>query len=669
VNVPGRVEDRHNWEDLTPQAAFVIAAWVVDRAVEVREVLEPRLNWHRRRQISLRTLLIAKEMLGMLGRRSHHRQVRLVLRCLPLSVQRHLNVVDAAGQAVTYRQIEKAMTQIAKVLADPTVLVDHDHPPADAETGELLTCPVTCPYMAADHNWYTTAMARASRPDDIPVGSDMSMDWTDMETWARPRFRFSPDAPREAGDVGDDYHSEVVVPRPRRAPASQAPIGPDGRRITTKDGDARQGHRSPRPGVSPYFVGWDNNTLVGAPDRDGSPAPAFTYAVSLVPASSYAADAAITLFRQARHVGIEVRDLMADRGYTRLDPNRFARPVRSLVDNIVLDLLELQRRRGVDFVVVREKGTPTERTVRIKRIAGGFFASGLPDDFDNLARAPKGAPRPERELAMAEFDKRARFAFMRNGRADSGAQRWAGPASEYAKFKVRCPNNERSMRAPNTRPLTSCEEGSLCSCSEVLVIDDPSSAREQQRLLWGTTKWEKSYGRRTTVERAYADDTVQVTNFDRKSIYCFGTVKHALYYSPILVARNIQVALRWYRDHGQTDPWDIERICQPDFELRLERHLETVGGAPLAPTQAAEEGPAEPTSETLVADAGPLAPSGDAAPTGPAVEDPTGPEVAAGPTAPRLNRAQRRSAARQASKQRLGKPPKPPPAGQSPDDQ
>lgn len=638
----------------------MIAAWVVDRAVEVREVLEPRLNWHPRRRISLRTLLIAKEMLGMLGRRGHHRQVRLVLRSLPLAVQRHLNVVDGNKMAVTYRQIEKAMTQIAKVLADPTVLVDHDHPRADAETGEVLTCPITCPYMVADHDWYMSAMAKASRPDDIPVASDFSMDWTDMETWAKPRFRFTPDGPRAPGDVGDDYHSEVVAPRQRRAPATEAPLGPDGRRITTKDADARQGHRSARPGISPFFVGWDNNTLVGAPGRDRSAEAAFTYAVSLVPASSYAADAAITVLRLARHFGVEVRDLIADRGYTRLDPDRFARPVSGVVDDVVLDLLELQRRRGVDHVVVRDEGRPEERVVRIKRIAGGFFASGLPDDFDNLARAPKGAPRPERERAMAEFDKRARYAFVRHGVTDAGAQRWAGPATEYANFKVRCPNNARSMRAPHTRPLTTCGKGTPCSCSEVLVIDDPASEREQQRLLWGTTKWEKSYGRRTAVERAYADDTVQVTIFDRKSIYCFGTVKHALYYSPILVARNIQVALRWYRDHGQADPWDVERLCQPDFELRLERHLEAVSDESPMAADSVKDGAADPAYDESVA------PSEDVAPEELPAGGPDSPQEVSTTPAPGLNRAQRRAAARHVSRQRPAKPPKPPPGSAPP---
>jgi len=408
VNVPGRPAGRHDWESLTPEAACTLAAWVVDRAVDVREVLEARLNWQEHRQLSLRSLLIGKEMLGMMGRRSHHRQVRLALRSLPFALQQKLNVVDAAGNVVTYRQIEKAMNQITEILADPTVLVDHDHPGADPETGEVIVCPVTCPFMVADHNWYMTAMAQASRPDDIPVADDMCMDWTDVETWAKPLYQFVPDAPRADGDVGDDYHSAVVSPEPQApevvspepqtpkvvSPEPQtkratragvsgstkplAPLGPDGRRVPTKDSDGRYGHRSRRPGMSPNFVGWDNNTLVGAPDRDGGAMAPFLYAAALVPASSYAGDSATTLLRLARHFGVGVRDLIADRGYTRLDPARFSDPVRQMVDNIVLDLLDAQRRRGVDYTVVRDKGKPSQRTIRIKRSPAPSSPPGYP---------------------------------------------------------------------------------------------------------------------------------------------------------------------------------------------------------------------------------------------------------------------------------------------------
>ena len=662
MNVPSRDSDRHNWETLTPLAAFVVASWVVDRATEVRRVLEERLNWHDRRQVTLRTLLIGKEMLAMLGRRGHHRQVRLALRSLPFPLQRRLNVVDGRGNAVSYRQIEKPMRQIAAILADPTVLADHDHPPADAETGEVLACPVTCRYMAADHNWYLTAMAQASRPDEIPAAMDMVIDWSDMEAWAKPLFHFTPDAPTAAGDVGDDYHSLATAPKPKKGRAGPdgtmmplAPLGPDGRRVPTKDEDARYGHRSRRPGVSPHFVGWDNNTMVGAPDRNGRPTAPFLYAAAVVPASSYAGDSAIEMLRLARHFGIDVRDLIADRGYTRLDPDRFCRPAQEFVDDIVSDLLAKQWRRRVDHTVIRDEGKPTERVIRIKKIAGGFFTSGLPDSMDDLARPGFGASKAEREQRMAEFDRRAQFSFVRHGQTQSGAQRWAGPATPYAGYKVRCPNNPRSMRAPHKRPLTSCPPDGSCSCGEVVVIDDPSTEREQQRLLWGTTKWYQSYCRRTTVERAYADDKVQVTEFDRGTIYCFGTVKQALYYSPTLVARNIQVALRWYMENGLSDPWDIARLCEPGYEFTLDdepqevdAHADEPGGGQ---AQAAGE-KAEPQDDV-----------DDEA----SIDDGTAPDETGASRRP-MNRAQRRAAAR---KDRTARPPakpsKPPPGRPKPE--
>jgi len=210
------------------------------------------------------------------------------------------------------------------------------------------------------------------------------------------------------------------------------------------------------------------------------------------------------------------------------------------------------------------------------------------------------------------------------------------------------------MRAAHTRPLTSCKKGTPCSCGEVVVIDDPSSEREQQRLLWGTTKWTKSYGRRTAVERAYADDKFQVTTFDRKSIYCFGTVKHAFYYTPTIVARNLQVALRWYRDQGQADPWEIEAMCQPGYE------------APSEPEPSPDGGTIEGDGNGEGDDPGLAAALEDADNDRPveSAKDDDGDDLAEATSngTRDLNRAQRRAADRRERGRRpVAKPPKPPP--------
>lgn len=667
MNIPECEVDRHNWETVCPLAACVMAAWTVDRATKVVAVLESRLNWRPDRQLPLRTLLIGVEMLGILGRRSHHRQVRLALRSLPENVQRTLGVIDAAGRVVTYRQIEKAVCQIAGILKKPTILVDHDHDLIDKDTGEVLPCPVTCPYTRADHNWFMAAMAQASIPDDIPRAQDMAMDSTDMETWAKSLFRFSADFASAPGDAPGDYHDDAAKAEAaaiksakgssEAEPTTNAPTGPDDRAVPSKDEDARWGHRARRTGVSPFFAGYDCHTLLGVPGRTGRPYAPFVEAVALVPAASYPGDAAVAVLRLARHYDVQVRDLIADRGYSRLDSNRFGRPMKDLADNVVFDLVQWQQKRQVDYTAVLHRGTPKERTVRILRIAGGFFSDALPgtppDNLHDLKRPGWSATKSQRQATQRTFDRRAQYAFVRHDVLPSGSQRWAGPATSYAGFKVRCPNNPPSMRAPHERPLTSCTEGVPCSCGEVVVIDDPETERERQNNLWGGTDWTKSYNRRTVVERGYADDKFQITNFDRSSVYCFGTVKHAFYYSPIIVARNLQVALRWYRDTGQPDPWGIENIGGPDYQLPPELGglglVEDVGGDddPEAPDDVIEAGAEEDT------EAG-------------AEETDTGDEdmdLGTDSGRPGLNREQRRAAARRARgrAKKSSKPPKPPP--------
>ena len=64
-----------------------------------------------------------------------------------------------------------------------------------------------------------------------------------------------------------------------------------------------------------------------------------------------------------RHHGVEVRDLVADRGYTRMAPASFALPVRMLVEDIVQDYVDHQSVARPDYAVVRNRGKANERTI------------------------------------------------------------------------------------------------------------------------------------------------------------------------------------------------------------------------------------------------------------------------------------------------------------------
>jgi len=406
---------------------------------------------------------------------------------------------------------------------------------------------------------------------------------------------------------------------------------------------------------------------VAVPGRDGTPYAAFTYACVLEPAGSYSGDAAVALLRAAAHYKVKVRDLIADRGYTNLAPEGFCRPVRQLVTDVVGDLLEYQRkRRALDYTLVRDAGKPTERLIVIFPIAGSYFADSLPEQWHDLARPGLRATQAERAENRRQFDQRAKWAFTPHGRTEAGTRRWAGPATSHAGFKVRCPNNSESMRQPYDRPLTTCTEGIPCSCGEVVAIDDPQNERSQQRLVWGTTKWTKSYNRRTVVERSFADDKYQVSGVSRGSICCFGTVKQAMYCTSTIVARNLQVALRWYRDQGQPEPWNLDEISRPGYDLP-----EELGG--LHAVEAMDEGNGEtgvctcgrpspePDLETSE-DSDPAEDDGQPAGEGSAVD------VAEMSPPSGLSRAQRRLAERKATKAQrsVSKPPKPPPRGAAP---
>ncbi len=217
------------------------------------------------------------------------------------------------------------------------------------------------------------------------------------------------------------------------------------------------------------------------PGRDGKPVAPFTFGAEVVPAGAYAADSVLAVLRALRYFGVDVHDLIADRGYTALVAECFARPVREFGVSIVMDMVETQRKRQPDFVAIRNKGKANEREVRAKAIAGSFFTSGMPDELDDLARPGHNADAEERAKSMAEFDKRAVFAFVRHGPTGAGSPRWAGPATRQAGYKVRCENNDLSMGSkgppgmPETRLLTTCVKGVPCSCGEYITVSDAAT--------------------------------------------------------------------------------------------------------------------------------------------------------------------------------------------------
>ncbi|MDQ6945335.1 MAG: hypothetical protein M3256_03480 [Actinomycetota bacterium] len=661
MNIPKKGIDRHNWDQVSIRGAYALATWLVDRptAVEVRTVLEPLLNWRHDRQMPLRAFQVGLAMIGILDVPSHHRQIYNVLRSLPFEMQHQLGARTPKGNSVSYRVIEKGINQIARILCDPPVLVDHDHPLADEETGEVLPCPVRCPYMEADATWFVTAMALAAIPDGIPVAKDLALDWTDMPGWGKQLFRFENDLVVAEGDDELDYHGEAAEREAKAAkkakdPTKVAPIGPDGRKVPSKDSESRWGHRSVRSGVDPFYIGFAAHTALGVPEMDGTRRPAFVHGAEIRPAGSYAGDAAVHMFRTMRYFGLETRDLVADRGYTALRPDGFSRPILEIVGNVVLDLIEHQARKKADWTVIRDKGKPTERTIRIGRIAGGYFTDGLPKTLEGLRRPGPNADKAARLASMAKCDRRAQYAFVHHDFTNAGTERLAGPATHTAGYRVNCVNNRRPGSWPagklDLRPRTSCKKGIPCSCGEVLVIADPDSERERQEHLWGTTEWTTSFNRRTVVERGYSDDKFHITSLNRAHIRCFGTVKHAIYYAPIVAARNLQIALRWYYDTDQTDPWDIQSVSRPDYRFPEEPAL----------ASEPESNDDSPELAALIsAAAEPKAKKG-LAPT----------LVLEAPAAPPLNRKQRRVAERSASSGRRAnsKPPKPPPRSTPPPD-
>ena len=256
---------------MTTRAELARLEQIVDTA-GICEPIEAQLpTGVRPRQLSVRTLLLGMLLAAADGRPAQLTRVHRALTALPDTDQRRLGILaptTTGSHRLTYRQTEYTFMRVTRALTKPT---------PDGAPSPLLSDVL---------DRLLEASLQVAGP---PASSSYALDWTDLETWARP--------PTKDGS------------RPSRDP------------------EASFGHRTTNhPSKNEMFFGYYLQALTTVTDESGPEAPELVRRIHLASCRHDPPAQIIPVLQRMVATGIALSDLLADSGYLYRQPDTFALP-------------------------------------------------------------------------------------------------------------------------------------------------------------------------------------------------------------------------------------------------------------------------------------------------------------------------------------------------------
>lgn len=379
------------------------------------------------------------------------------------------------------------------------------------------------------------AMIAGSIPAAEPITPVVAIDSTDIPAYAA----LLANRPPNRADGDDEYiPDDVDLTEPDNLDQFKV-IGLDGRRVPSKDPEARAGYRTVVMGKNTKtFVGWDAHLLVDAGWFGAERYVQYIRGMLFDPAGSHKGDAGIALI-DSLHPDFIVDTIVADRGYSYAKAERWVLPLQERGITWVHDLHVTQRGRRTLM-----KHKKFDRHVIVD---GTIFTHKLPKDQYKLPLFHPSMTGAEKAALAKRYDARAKWAFVPNGNplAD-GSWQYRGPA--YL-GKVQCVNADETRRLNRDAPLTGCAEGDGCWCDKVPLIGADDQLRVRQKYIYGTTKWLSYYGMRNASESKNADMKHNTGTQRRGSTRVNGTTANAILFAIRCCA--INVAARYHGWQGQ----------------------------------------------------------------------------------------------------------------------
>lgn len=431
---------------------------------------------------------------------------------------------------VKYKRVHSGWHAICRIV-EVGVLVDHDHElDLEPATGEMLPCPVGCPFEPVDLDHIATLLIQASLPPEFERPTAVAIDGTDVESFAR---------------------------------AHKPQLDAHGRKVYSFDRDARWGHRTAtnrRP--TEHFFGYEAHLATYAPTVGASPVPQVAAGLALRPGIRDRITACLNIVDTLP----PFTEILLDRGYTTAKGNRLAGPLRDRDLTLTMDLHKTQRvvRPGPDMGMLW--------------VDGALFTSALPETLRQLEPPAPGMTAGEKARRREAFDAREPYRFVPHGKRNRrrGTQRFRGPAVEGHPFKVRCPNTPASMRMPHTIPTTTCTTHEPCGCGKTITVHDSELERDRQHHPWQSTRWALSFNRRSLVEGIIGANRFQNLNVNRGFFRMTGLVATGMLLAVTLIGHNLVRLHAWHTVRGRAEPWQVH-LGEPVDHRPLDKATRTRG--------------------------------------------------------------------------------------------
>jgi hypothetical protein len=457
---------------------------------DVLELIEAAMpKGGRPRQLAVRTLLLGFMLAASEDRPAHLTRAHAALASLPTTERSRLGVTATWRERpheLTYRQFEHTNASLVAVF---------EAEKQDGAPGPLL-------------RQLTEELLEASVPDELSSGGDLAVDWTDVETFARP--------------------------------------GTATRRCA--DADASFGHRKgDAPGQDhEVFLGYylQLATMV-APV--GSPAvPEVVRRMLLTSCHLDPPRAFVPVLARLWSSGVAPGDVLSDCGYSSRVAEAWALPLRQMGASLVQDLHPSDR--GM-------KGTFGGAVIW----DGGLHCPATPRALFELGPLARGCT-PEQTAAHDRLF--AELSSHRLGRISSnsadGYHRVICPA---AAGRLRCPLRPASMSLPNDRPEVVSPPGHAPTCcsQQTMTVPPTVAQKTSQRHAYPGPDWRRSYARRSSAERSNATlkDPARVS-IERGWCRLMGLPAMTVMLACLVVVRNLRI-LESFEDGDDTSSATVPR--------------------------------------------------------------------------------------------------------------
>jgi hypothetical protein len=235
--------------------------------------------------------------------------------------------------------------------------------------------------------------------------------------------------------------------------------------------------------------GYEGISIGGSADN-----VSYVDAVHCVPANSPDVPVALRLLESMAREGHPVAEMVSDRGYT--GGSEWLNGQRSLGIMPTFDLKKQQGDRYPDF-----HGCPV--------LQGWPYLPQLPKRLWYLPKP--GLQAPARKIAKFRKDiaERQQYALLPYGKPGPDMTRVTSPLARRAKKKegrLGCPKVPGSMRSRDLK-LVACDgnhgDDEAC-CLKTATFKAAYATLSYQYPIFGTKVWEKTYAKRSNVERGYS---------------------------------------------------------------------------------------------------------------------------------------------------------------------